>query len=105
MKPATAPSALKVQAALGERFTVLEFDPLFQHRQRRAYAVVLPNWSCYRFSTPSHVSSGRVPAVLQERPGWLHGFWGVNRFARSWARDVERSVGCYRRFGDCTGRP
>jgi prolyl-tRNA editing enzyme YbaK/EbsC (Cys-tRNA(Pro) deacylase) len=26
MKPATAPSALKVQAALGERFEVLEFD-------------------------------------------------------------------------------
>jgi len=26
MKPASAPSALKVQAALGERFTVLEFD-------------------------------------------------------------------------------
>jgi prolyl-tRNA editing enzyme YbaK/EbsC (Cys-tRNA(Pro) deacylase) len=26
MKPATSPSALKVQAALGERFTVLEFD-------------------------------------------------------------------------------
>ncbi len=26
MKPATAPSALKVQAALGPRFTVLEFD-------------------------------------------------------------------------------
>jgi len=26
MKPATAPSALKVQAALGERFQVLEFD-------------------------------------------------------------------------------
>ena len=26
MKPATAPSALKVQAALGEDFEVLEFD-------------------------------------------------------------------------------
>jgi len=26
MKPASAPSALKVQAALGDRFTVLEFD-------------------------------------------------------------------------------
>ena len=26
MKPAAAPSALKVQAALGERFTMLEFD-------------------------------------------------------------------------------
>jgi prolyl-tRNA editing enzyme YbaK/EbsC (Cys-tRNA(Pro) deacylase) len=26
MKPATAPSALKVQTALGERFEVLEFD-------------------------------------------------------------------------------
>jgi prolyl-tRNA editing enzyme YbaK/EbsC (Cys-tRNA(Pro) deacylase) len=26
MKPAAAPSALKVQAALGERFAVLEFD-------------------------------------------------------------------------------
>jgi prolyl-tRNA editing enzyme YbaK/EbsC (Cys-tRNA(Pro) deacylase) len=26
MKPASAPSALKVQAALGERFAVLEFD-------------------------------------------------------------------------------
>jgi prolyl-tRNA editing enzyme YbaK/EbsC (Cys-tRNA(Pro) deacylase) len=26
MKPATAPSAIKVQAVLGERFTVLEFE-------------------------------------------------------------------------------
>ena len=26
MKPATAPSAVKVQAVLGERFTVLEFE-------------------------------------------------------------------------------
>ena len=26
MKPATAPSAVKIQAVLGERFTVLEFE-------------------------------------------------------------------------------
>ncbi len=39
MKPATAPSALKVQAALGPRFTVLEFDASTRTAEEAAAAV------------------------------------------------------------------
>ncbi len=39
MKPATAPSALKVQAALGERFAVLEFDASTRTAEEAAAAI------------------------------------------------------------------
>jgi len=39
MKPATAPSALKVQAALGERFEVLEFDASTRTSEEAAAAI------------------------------------------------------------------
>ena len=39
MKPAAAPSALKVQAALGERFTVLEFDASTRTAEDAAAAI------------------------------------------------------------------
>jgi prolyl-tRNA editing enzyme YbaK/EbsC (Cys-tRNA(Pro) deacylase) len=39
MKPATAPSALKVQAALGERFAVLEFDASTRTAEDAAAAI------------------------------------------------------------------
>ena len=39
MKPASAPSALKVQAALGPRFTVLEFDASTRTAEDAAAAI------------------------------------------------------------------
>ncbi len=39
MKPATAPSALRVQAALGERFAVLEFDASTRTSEDAAAAI------------------------------------------------------------------
>ena len=39
MKPASAPSALKVQAALGERFDVLEFDESTRTAEDAAAAI------------------------------------------------------------------
>ena len=39
MKPATAPSALKVQATLGERFAVLEFDASTRTSEEAAAAI------------------------------------------------------------------
>jgi hypothetical protein len=36
MKPTTAPSALKIRAMLGERFTVLEFDIMPATSERSA---------------------------------------------------------------------
>ncbi len=39
MKPAAAPSALKVQAALGERFAVLEFDASTRTAEDAAAAI------------------------------------------------------------------
>ena len=39
MKPASAPSALKVQAALGPRFTVLEFDASTRTAEDAAEAI------------------------------------------------------------------
>jgi len=39
MKPAAAPSALKVQAALGERFAVLEFDASTRTAEDAAVAI------------------------------------------------------------------
>ena len=39
MKPAAAPSALKVQAALGERFAVLEFDASTRTSEDAAVAI------------------------------------------------------------------
>ena len=39
MKPATAPSALKVQAALGARFAVLEFDASTRTAEEAAAAI------------------------------------------------------------------
>ena len=39
MKPATAPSALKVQAVLGERFSVLEFDASTRTAEEAAAAI------------------------------------------------------------------
>ena len=39
MKPATAPSALRVQAALGERFAVLEFDASTRTSEDAATAI------------------------------------------------------------------
>src|SRR5271166_6929605 len=39
MKPATAPSALKVQVALGQRFAVLEFDASTRTAEEAATAI------------------------------------------------------------------
>jgi len=39
MKPASAPSALKVQASLGPRFTVLEFDSTTRTAEEAAAAI------------------------------------------------------------------
>ena len=49
MKPAESPSALKVQAALGERFEVLEFDASTRTAADAAAAI-----GCEVAKSPSH---------------------------------------------------
>jgi len=63
MKPATAPSALKVQAALGPRFAVLEFDASTRTAAEAAAAIGCTAAQIAK-SLVFRAASGRVVLVI-----------------------------------------